>query len=238
MSSSGDTDVATRALVEGACFFLFKPVCPQDLAKVWQHVFRKRGQRAKLSNVVESKEDQRVQDIEKACDANQEDNAEEIIRDPVKGKAPCTDDDEGKKGRKRAAEENVVGEKLVIGGNDKRARNGSVHKRKKREKKNEGDSGKNVEKGKEKKNDEDDGKNVEKGKEKKNDEDNGKNAEKGKGKRKIGQKRKAKRSDEGPSTSSPADKKPRMMWTPVLHQKFIQAVAILGEDSEDFFPKF
>ncbi|RXH70214.1 hypothetical protein DVH24_007470 [Malus domestica] len=41
MSSEVNIDVAKKALAEGACFFLQKPVSSEDLKNVWQHAYRK-----------------------------------------------------------------------------------------------------------------------------------------------------------------------------------------------------
>lgn len=41
MSSEVNIDVARKALAEGACFFLQKPVSSEDLKNVWQHAYRK-----------------------------------------------------------------------------------------------------------------------------------------------------------------------------------------------------
>lgn len=43
MSSERDVNAAGRALSEGACYFLEKPIFLEDLKYVWQHVYRKRG---------------------------------------------------------------------------------------------------------------------------------------------------------------------------------------------------
>lgn len=42
MSSDEDFDMVTKALCEGACFFLHKPIRRWDIINVWQHVYRKR----------------------------------------------------------------------------------------------------------------------------------------------------------------------------------------------------
>ncbi|XP_058193962.1 uncharacterized protein LOC131310781 isoform X4 [Rhododendron vialii] len=42
MSSDEDFDLVTKALCEGACFFLHKPIRRWDIINVWQHVYRKR----------------------------------------------------------------------------------------------------------------------------------------------------------------------------------------------------
>ncbi|KAA8529100.1 hypothetical protein F0562_034101 [Nyssa sinensis] len=42
MSFGENMDMAKKALNEGACFFLQKPLRTQDLISVWQHVYRKR----------------------------------------------------------------------------------------------------------------------------------------------------------------------------------------------------
>lgn len=41
MSSERNDDLAGKALAEGACYFLQKPVSLEDLKFVWQHVYRK-----------------------------------------------------------------------------------------------------------------------------------------------------------------------------------------------------
>ncbi|KAB2603881.1 hypothetical protein D8674_042954 [Pyrus ussuriensis x Pyrus communis] len=41
MSSEVNINVAKKALAEGACFFLQKPISLEDLKNVWQHVYRK-----------------------------------------------------------------------------------------------------------------------------------------------------------------------------------------------------
>ncbi|KAM0986801.1 hypothetical protein EV1_011133 [Malus domestica] len=41
MSSEVNINVAKKALAEGACFFLQKPISLDDLKNVWQHVYRK-----------------------------------------------------------------------------------------------------------------------------------------------------------------------------------------------------
>ncbi|KAK9277713.1 hypothetical protein L1049_007260 [Liquidambar formosana] len=41
MSSKKDVDMAKKALSEGACFFLEKPISIEDLRYVWQHAYRK-----------------------------------------------------------------------------------------------------------------------------------------------------------------------------------------------------
>ncbi|KAL3830848.1 hypothetical protein ACJIZ3_019650 [Penstemon smallii] len=41
MSSNGNMGIAKKALNEGACFFLHKPIPTQHLINVWQHFFRK-----------------------------------------------------------------------------------------------------------------------------------------------------------------------------------------------------
>lgn len=41
MSSEMNVNVAKKALAEGACFFLEKPISMEDLKSVWQHVYRK-----------------------------------------------------------------------------------------------------------------------------------------------------------------------------------------------------
>ncbi|XP_020412567.1 two-component response regulator ORR24 [Prunus persica] len=41
MSSEMNVNVAKKALAEGACFFLEKPISLEDLKSVWQHVYRK-----------------------------------------------------------------------------------------------------------------------------------------------------------------------------------------------------
>ncbi|KAL3501782.1 hypothetical protein ACH5RR_036231 [Cinchona calisaya] len=45
ISSIGDASMANRALSEGACFFLWKPIQSGDLTNIWQLVFRKRTQK-------------------------------------------------------------------------------------------------------------------------------------------------------------------------------------------------
>ena len=40
MSSAMNLKVATKALAEGACYFLQKPISKDDLKCVWQHVYR------------------------------------------------------------------------------------------------------------------------------------------------------------------------------------------------------
>lgn len=42
MSSDEDFYMVTKALCEGACFFLHKPIRRWDIINVWQHVYRKR----------------------------------------------------------------------------------------------------------------------------------------------------------------------------------------------------
>jgi hypothetical protein len=49
MSSERDVNAAGRALAEGACYFLEKPILLEDLKHVWQHVYRKRGNPLKES---------------------------------------------------------------------------------------------------------------------------------------------------------------------------------------------
>lgn len=49
MSSERDVNVARRALAEGACYFLEKPIFLEDLKHVWQHVYRRRGNPMKKS---------------------------------------------------------------------------------------------------------------------------------------------------------------------------------------------
>lgn len=49
MSSERDVNAAGRALAEGACYFLEKPIFLEDLKHVWQHVYRKRGNPLKES---------------------------------------------------------------------------------------------------------------------------------------------------------------------------------------------
>ncbi|KAL3510701.1 hypothetical protein ACH5RR_030102 [Cinchona calisaya] len=117
MSSNGGMEIAIRALNEGACFFLFKPASPQDLIRVWQHVFSKRGQSTNLSNVAENNKENQTLQIEKSCD--EDDNAQTFYRDPNKGKAPCLD--EGMKKPKNVVHNK---EKLIFGGIDKRPRDG------------------------------------------------------------------------------------------------------------------
>lgn len=41
MSSGMNLNVATKALAEGACYFLQKPISKDDLKYVWQHVYRR-----------------------------------------------------------------------------------------------------------------------------------------------------------------------------------------------------
>lgn len=42
MSSQRNDNLVEKALAEGACYFLEKPICLEDLKFVWQHVYRKR----------------------------------------------------------------------------------------------------------------------------------------------------------------------------------------------------
>ncbi|CAL5396637.1 unnamed protein product [Camellia sinensis] len=42
ISFEEDMDIANKALNQGACFFLPKPICRLDLLSVWKHVYRKR----------------------------------------------------------------------------------------------------------------------------------------------------------------------------------------------------
>ena len=42
MSVHENIDLARKALNEGACFFLQKPMRRRDIINVWQHVYRKR----------------------------------------------------------------------------------------------------------------------------------------------------------------------------------------------------
>jgi hypothetical protein len=49
MSSERDVNIARRALAEGACYFLEKPIFLEDLKHVWQHVYRRRGNPMKKS---------------------------------------------------------------------------------------------------------------------------------------------------------------------------------------------
>ncbi|XP_023538685.1 two-component response regulator ORR26-like isoform X2 [Cucurbita pepo subsp. pepo] len=50
MSSTMNLKVATKALAEGACYFLQKPVSKDDLKYVWQHVYRSNINIAKLTH--------------------------------------------------------------------------------------------------------------------------------------------------------------------------------------------
>ncbi|XP_022953944.1 two-component response regulator ORR26-like isoform X1 [Cucurbita moschata] len=50
MSSVMNLDVATRALAEGACYFLQKPISKDDLKYVWQHVYRRNRNISKLTH--------------------------------------------------------------------------------------------------------------------------------------------------------------------------------------------
>ncbi|XP_027152479.1 two-component response regulator ORR24-like [Coffea eugenioides] len=175
MSSNRDADMAKKALDEGACFFFFKPVHTPDLITVWQHVFRKRGNRKGLLKEVEDNGDRTVQ-TERPSGVNEENVADQpLIRDPRKGKAPCSDDGHGSKRPKNVGDDarQANKDKLIIGGNDKQARDKDVGKRKKMEKRK---------------------------------------------KRKYRKK-----------SSRSAEKQPRLVWTPELHEIFLNAIAALGE---------
>ncbi|XP_022990810.1 two-component response regulator ORR26-like [Cucurbita maxima] len=50
MSSTMNLKVATKALAEGACYFLQKPISKNDLKYVWQHVYRSNINLAKLTH--------------------------------------------------------------------------------------------------------------------------------------------------------------------------------------------
>ncbi|XP_022952593.1 putative two-component response regulator-like APRR6 isoform X2 [Cucurbita moschata] len=50
MSSTMNLKVATKALAEGACYFLQKPISKDDLKYVWQHVYRSNINIAKLTD--------------------------------------------------------------------------------------------------------------------------------------------------------------------------------------------
>lgn len=50
MSSGMNLDVATKALAEGACYFLHKPISKDDLKYVWQHVYRRNRNIAKQAH--------------------------------------------------------------------------------------------------------------------------------------------------------------------------------------------
>ncbi|KAL6969898.1 hypothetical protein U1Q18_029612, partial [Sarracenia purpurea var. burkii] len=50
MSLDENMEMARKALNEGACFFLQKPIRRRDIANVWQHVFRKRTSSQKIEN--------------------------------------------------------------------------------------------------------------------------------------------------------------------------------------------
>ncbi|XP_022971808.1 putative two-component response regulator-like APRR6 [Cucurbita maxima] len=50
MSSVMNLDVATKALAEGACYFLQKPISKDDLKYVWQHVYRRNRNISKLNH--------------------------------------------------------------------------------------------------------------------------------------------------------------------------------------------
>lgn len=51
MSTCEDNVMVTKALSEGACFFLLKPIRRRDIINVWQHVYRKRT----ISHKIESR---------------------------------------------------------------------------------------------------------------------------------------------------------------------------------------
>lgn len=177
ISATDDVNMAKKALSEGACFFLSKPILSQDLANVWQQVFKKRCKRRSNSNVVEN-QDAQIVPMEKPCDVShdieQRINGDENLKG--KGQGPCLDEGDEAKKRKNEDEEKVAKNKGVIIPEN----NGKVGRHK-----------------------------------------NG-------GKRRHKEKGKAKKNDENVKTS----KRQRFMWPTELHDRFVQAIAKLGEDSK------
>ncbi|KZV25641.1 hypothetical protein F511_18925 [Dorcoceras hygrometricum] len=102
MSYDDDNDVLRKALIQPACFFLRKPISPQVLAGVWQHVFRVRKMRTMQSmdgiwegnNIEINGECPQVQDKVHATDTqnlsvmNQENDEESEIVDQRVNKKP------------------------------------------------------------------------------------------------------------------------------------------------------
>lgn len=65
MSSERDAYIAKKALAEGACFFLEKPISFKELKYVWQHVYRKRrNPMKKINKIYIGKEPQSLQNRE------------------------------------------------------------------------------------------------------------------------------------------------------------------------------
>jgi DNA-binding NtrC family response regulator len=50
MSEDASTSVVMKAVTDGACYFLTKPIRMEDLRSIWQHVVRRRIHNQPLTN--------------------------------------------------------------------------------------------------------------------------------------------------------------------------------------------